>query len=91
VGTASDASSASICLTYDTTNGSRSAGAKIHRSVDLISDAVPFGRLWHGKPNAVSSAYLLTGIKPSASRSLTGIGPTRVHKPVVTSHVSSHR
>jgi hypothetical protein len=24
--------------------------------VDLISDALPFGRLWYGEPNAVSSA-----------------------------------
>jgi hypothetical protein len=25
------------------------------RGVDLISDALPFGRLWYGEPNAVSS------------------------------------
>jgi hypothetical protein len=24
--------------------------------VNLISDALPFGRLWYGKPNAVSNA-----------------------------------
>jgi hypothetical protein len=24
--------------------------------VDLISDALPFGRLWYGEPNAVSNA-----------------------------------
>ena len=29
---------------------------KDHRGVDLISDALPFGRLWHGEPNAVSNA-----------------------------------
>jgi hypothetical protein len=29
---------------------------KDHRDVDLISDALPFGRLWYGKPNAVSNA-----------------------------------
>jgi len=29
---------------------------KDRRGVDLISDALPFGRLWYGKPNAVSSA-----------------------------------
>ena len=28
---------------------------KDHRSVDLISDALPFGRLWYGDPNAVSN------------------------------------
>jgi hypothetical protein len=26
------------------------------RGVDLISDALPFGRLWYGKPNAISNA-----------------------------------
>jgi hypothetical protein len=29
---------------------------KDKRGVDLISDALPFGRLWYGEPNAVSSA-----------------------------------
>ena len=29
---------------------------KNHRGVDLISDALPFARLWYGDPNAVSNA-----------------------------------
>ncbi len=29
---------------------------KDHRGVDLISDALPFGRLWYAEPNAVSNA-----------------------------------
>ena len=29
---------------------------KDHRGVDLISDALPFGRLQRGEPNAVSNA-----------------------------------
>ena len=29
---------------------------KDHRGVDLISDALPFGRLWYGEPNAISYA-----------------------------------
>ena len=29
---------------------------KDKRGVDLISDVLPFGRLWYGEPNAVSSA-----------------------------------
>jgi hypothetical protein len=29
---------------------------KDHRGVDLISEALPFGRLWYGEPNAVSNA-----------------------------------
>jgi hypothetical protein len=29
---------------------------KDQRGVDLISDALPFGRLWYGEPNAVTNA-----------------------------------
>jgi hypothetical protein len=29
---------------------------KDHRSVDLVSDALPFARLWYGEPDAVSNA-----------------------------------
>jgi hypothetical protein len=29
---------------------------KDHRGVDLISDVLPFGWLWHAEPNAVSNA-----------------------------------
>jgi hypothetical protein len=29
---------------------------KDHRRVDLISDALPFSRLWYGEPNAISNA-----------------------------------
>jgi hypothetical protein len=29
---------------------------KDHRGVHLISDALPFGRLWYAEPNAVSNA-----------------------------------
>ena len=31
---------------------------KDHRGVDLISDALPFGRLWYAGPNAVVKFYL---------------------------------
>ena len=31
-------------------------GRKDHCGVDLISDALPFGRLWYGEPNAISNA-----------------------------------
>jgi hypothetical protein len=27
-----------------------------HRVVDLISDVLPFGRLWYGEPDAVANA-----------------------------------
>jgi hypothetical protein len=29
---------------------------KDHRGVDLISDSLPFGRLWYGEPNVGSNA-----------------------------------
>jgi hypothetical protein len=29
---------------------------KDHRGFDLISDALPFGRLWYAQPNAVANA-----------------------------------
>jgi len=29
---------------------------KAKRGVDLISDTLPFGRLWYGEPNAISNA-----------------------------------
>ncbi len=29
---------------------------KDHRDVDLISDTLPFGRLWYGEPNAIDIA-----------------------------------
>ena len=35
--------------------------------VDLISDALPFGRLWHGKPNGVSDADILRADATPAS------------------------
>jgi len=29
---------------------------KVRRGVDLISDMLPFGRLWYGEPKAISNA-----------------------------------
>ena len=34
----------------------RSAFGALKRGVDLISDVLPFGRLWHAEPNAISNA-----------------------------------
>jgi hypothetical protein len=34
----------------------KSGHATIHRGVDLISDALPFGRQWYAEPNAISNA-----------------------------------
>jgi hypothetical protein len=41
---------------------------KDRRGVDLISDALPFGRLWYGEPNAISNAI---GYAEHSSRSQT--------------------
>jgi hypothetical protein len=37
-------------------HATKSARGEIHRGVDLISDALPFGRLYYGEPNAISNA-----------------------------------
>ncbi|HUP80039.1 MAG TPA: hypothetical protein VM260_15910 [Pirellula sp.] len=34
----------------------KSARRKDRHGFDLISDALPFGRLWYGEPNAVDNA-----------------------------------
>jgi len=39
---------------------------KDHRGVDLVSDALPFGRLWYGGPDAITNAI---GYTKSFSRS----------------------
>ena len=43
---------------------------KDHRGVDLISDALPFGRLWYDGPNAASNA---TGYAMHDSRSAAAV------------------
>jgi hypothetical protein len=43
---------------------------KDHRGVDLISDALPFGRLWYDEPNAVTNA---TGYAMHDSRSVDAV------------------
>jgi len=47
---------------------------KDHRGVDLISDALPFGRLWYGEPNAVSNA-----VDHAKHRSRSHAGVIRVY------------
>ena len=41
---------------FDWPDGSGQREAFNHRGVDLVSDALPFGRLWYGEPNAASNA-----------------------------------
>jgi hypothetical protein len=31
-----------------------------HRGFDLISDALPFGRLWYAEPNAIENAMFFS-------------------------------
>ncbi len=46
-----------LFVTTDLTNRStKSTHDSDHRGVDLISDALPFGRLWYSEPDAVSNA-----------------------------------
>ena len=47
---------------------------KDHRGIDLISDVLPFGRLWYGEPNAVSNAI---GYAKFRSRSHVSVGCKR--------------
>jgi hypothetical protein len=41
---------------------------KDKRGVDQISDALPFGRLWYGEPDAVSNAIGYTKFYSRSSR-----------------------
>jgi len=36
------------------------------RGVDLISDGLPFGRLWYGEPNPISNAILACATRKRA-------------------------
>jgi len=63
--------------------------ARHHRGVDLISDALPFGRLWYGEPNAASNAI---GYAMHDSRSADAV--IRVHDDagnVIETHESHRR
>ncbi|MGA7274305.1 MAG: hypothetical protein WBX14_05610, partial [Candidatus Udaeobacter sp.] len=43
---------------------------KDHRAVDLISDALPFGRLWYGEPNAVGNAVDYAKFRSQSQRAV---------------------
>ena len=45
-----------MCCSQPLCMFTQSVRAKIKRGVDLISDALPFGRLWYDGPNAASNA-----------------------------------
>jgi hypothetical protein len=44
-----------------------------HRGVDLISDVLPFGRLWYGEPNAISSGIGYARFGSRSHRAVTQI------------------
>ncbi len=50
------------------------------RGVDLISDVLPFGRLWHGEPDAIGNAF---GYAKFRSRSHNAV--IRVHLALTSS------
>jgi hypothetical protein len=43
---------------------------KDHRGVNLISDALPFGRLWSGEPGAVGNAIHYTRFHSRSHRAV---------------------
>jgi len=56
---------------------------KDHRGVDLISDALPFGRLWYGEPDAVGNAKFYSRSRHAMIRVYDDAGnvvETREHK-----------
>ena len=46
------------------------APRKDHRGVDLISDVIPFGRLWYGEPNAVKNAISYAKFRSGSHRAV---------------------
>ena len=49
---------------------------KDHRGVDLISDALPFGRLWYAGPNAVANFIGYATRDPASSLSQSVLSRT---------------
>jgi hypothetical protein len=46
---------------------------KDHRGVDLISDMLPFGRLWYAGPNAINNAMGYAKRRSSSNRALINV------------------
>jgi hypothetical protein len=62
----------------------KSDRAKDHRGVDLISDALPVGRLWYGEPGLLSSSWPLTFWRPTVKRLQSAFAVPRAgSRPVV--------
>ena len=46
---------------------------KDHRGVDLISDALPFGRLWYSEPNTISNAVDYAKHRSRSPKAVIGV------------------
>ena len=46
---------------------------KDHCGVDLIPDALPFGRLWYGEPNAISNAIDYAKHRSRSHKAVIGV------------------
>ena len=59
---------------------------KDRRGVDLISDVLPFGRLWYGEPNAISNALARLSEKDygDTRRRRPGLPPPTTRRPTPT-------
>jgi len=53
---------------------------KDHRGVDLIPDALPFGRLWYGEPNAISNAIDYAKHRSRSHKAVIGVYDECVEK-----------
>jgi len=61
-----------LCIQYTNT---KFISTKYKRGVDLISNMLPFGRLWYGGPDAISSAI---GCAEHRSRSHDNLGNNEI-------------
>jgi hypothetical protein len=59
---------------------------KDKRGVDLISDALPFGGLWYGEPDAISLSSLISWAMSSRLASLPLLGKERLLFLLGTNH-----
>ena len=64
---------------------------KDHRGVNLISDALPFGRLWHTEPGAISNAtrYAKTAGRPDCAADEVKLAYAKTTKWVLQGQTSS--
>ena len=43
------------------------------RGIDLISETLPFGRLWYGEPNAITNAVDYTKHRSRSHKAVIGV------------------